>query len=361
MKKVHSLPTFEQWFFLFAGGIILYLFWSLIEPFAVVLLTAGIAAVILAPVDRFILKFVKIQKLTSVILSFAVFALLFVPILVVLLIMAKQASEIIQLLASTDWSQTSEIFNNKYFLMLPEVVKDQLASYDLNLIGRSIAEWAFENVGALFASTTKLILNTFIFFLALYYLLVDRNKIYKLALKLSPLRDSVDSTIAKRIVKTVRSVVFGILLLAIVQGIFAGIGMTIFGVPGSLLWGAVTIIAALVPFVGSSLVLVPAAIYLFITGSTSAAIGLLIWSAVVVGLADNILGPYLIKGTTHMHAFLVLISIFGGIQLFGAVGIIAGPTILAALLSMLELYQSGTIMVPEERKALPKKKKKLKK
>ncbi len=131
--------------------------------------------------------------------------------------------------------------------------------------------------------------------------------------------------------------------------------MTIFGVPGSLLWGAVTIIAALVPFVGSSLVLVPAAIYLFISGSTSAAIGLLIWSAVVVGLADNILGPYLIKGTTHMHAFLVLISIFGGIQLFGAVGIIAGPTILAALLAMLELYQSGTIMVPEKRAVKRKK------
>ncbi len=348
MKKVHSLPTFEQWFFIFIGGIVLYLFWSLIEPFAVVLLTAGIAAIILAPIDRFLYRILKRQKLASVILALGVFALIFVPLLVLLLVMAKQASEIIQLLASTDWSQTSAIFTSKYFTMLPEVVQSQLSQYDLNLVGRSIAEWAFENVGTLFASTTGLILNTFIFFLALYYLLVERNNIYKQAVKLSPLRDSIDTTIAKRVVTTVRSVVFGILLLAIVQGFFAAIGMTIFGVPGSLLWGAVTIVAALVPFVGSSLVLVPAVIYLFITGSTSAALGLLIWSLIVVGLADNILGPYLIKGTTHMHAFLVLLSIFGGIQLFGAVGIIAGPTILASLLAMLELYETGTIITPSK-------------
>lgn len=345
MRKVHTLPTFEQWFFIFMGGVVLYLFWSLIEPFAVVLLTAGIAAIILAPVDRFIYRIIKRQKLASVILALGVFILIFVPLLILLLVMAKQASEIIQLLAAQNWLQ-SDLSSNSYFTKLPMIIQEQLLKHDFSILGRSIAEWAFENVGTLFASTTSLLLNTFIFFLALYYLLVERNNIYKQIIKLSPLRDSIDTTIAKRVVTTVRSVVFGILLLAIVQGFFAAIGMTIFGVPGSLLWGAITIVAALVPFVGSSLVLVPAVIYLFITGSTSAALGLLIWSAVVVGLADNILGPYLIKGTTHMHAFLVLISIFGGIQLFGAVGVIAGPTILAALLAMLELYETGTIMTP---------------
>ena len=114
--------------------------------------------------------------------------------------------------------------------------------------------------------------------------------------------------------------------------------------------GAATVVAALVPLVGSALILVPAVLYLFFTGSTGAALGLLIWSAVVVGLADNLLGPYLIKGTTHMHTFLVLIAVLGGIQAWGYIGIIAGPTILASFLALLELYKSGILMNQPEAK-----------
>ena len=152
-----------------------------------------------------------------------------------------------------------------------------------------------------------------------------------------------DAARLKRIGGAIRGVVFGVLLVAIIQGIVAGVGMTIFGVPGALIWGALTMVAGLVPILGTAIVLIPAILYLFLTGSTVSALGLLIWSVVFVSMIDNLIGPYLIGGRAHLHSFLVLISVLGGLAAFGSVGAIAGPTILAALLGLLELYKSGIL------------------
>ena len=123
----------------------------------------------------------------------------------------------------------------------------------------------------------------------------------------------------------------------------AGIGMTLFGVPGALLWAALIIIVAQVPIFGVSLVLLPAILYLFATGHPEAGIGLLVYSVVVVGMVDNVLSPILIGGKTKMHNLLVLLTILGGIRLFGPIGLIIGPTVLAGLMIVVDLYKSGVL------------------
>ena len=332
--------TIEKWFFILITALVIYLFWSIIQPFALVLLTAAVVAVVISPVERRLNKHLKHDKISAAIISVGAIFFVFVPLLAILLVMINQASDIVQnSINDPAWMKNLEAS----FLPLLDLFPGLFESYNFNQIGTTIASWAVENAGSVFASTTKLLLNTFFFFIALYYILVDRDKLYHEIVVLSPLRDSIDKRLLKRVIKTVRSVVFGVLMLAIVQGIFAGIGLTIFGVPGSLIWGAVTILAALVPLVGSALVMIPAVLYLFFTGSTAAALGLLIWSVVFVGMIDNLLGPYLIKGTTNMHTFLVLLAVLGGIQTFGYVGIIAGPTILASFLALLEIYKSGIL------------------
>ncbi len=344
MTPLPQHMTIEKWFFLLITAVIAYLFWSILQPFALVLLTAAVAAIILAPVDERLNKFLKHPRVSAAIISFGVVVLVFVPMLLLSLVMIKQASEILQhSLSPTGWIEATRTFLAPFLALLPSNVQQFILSYDLNELGLTAARWAFDNIGSVFSSATNLILNTFLFFVALYYLIVDRKRLYHEVLALSPLKDSVDNKILKRVVGTVRSVVFGVLILSFVQGIFAAIGMSIFGVPGALIWGAATIVAALVPVVGVALVLGPAVLYLFFTGSTGAGIGLLIWSVVVVGLADNVLGPYLIRGTTHMHSFLVLVAVLGGIQTFGYIGLIIGPTILAAFLALIELYQSGIL------------------
>lgn len=341
-KPTHM--TIEKWFFLLLTGTVIYLFWRVIQPFALVLLLGAVVAIILSPIETKLRGVIRNGKLSAGIMTFAVLLLVFIPLLILLILMARQASDLVQdSLQDHSWLDQLKPSTSPVFALLPAQIQEQFLAINLTDVGSSVASWAFQNIGGLFSSSTKFILNAFLFFLCLYYLLVDRDRLYKEMLLLSPLENKIDASILKRVVGTVRSVVFGVLLVAIIQGFFAGLGMTIFGVPGALIWGGLTILAALVPLVGTAVVLVPAILYLFFTGSTGAALGLLIWSIVFVSMADNLIGPYLISGSTHMHAFLVLLSVLGGLAAFGAVGGIAGPTILAALLALIELYKSGIL------------------
>lgn len=345
MMHMRNLPqhmTMEKWFFLFVTAVTLFLFWKILEPFILVLIIAGVATVILSPLDRQLNKWLKKPKLSAVLLSIGTFFLVFIPILTILFLMVTQASDLIQTsLYDTAWLTELQTKAKPIIQTLPTVVQKEILSTDLGEIGKSIVTWALENLGSVFSSSTKLILNTFIFFLCLYYLLVNRDHLYKEACLLSPLEDTQDEKLMLRIVNTIRGVVFGVLMVALIQGCVAAIGMAIFGVPGSLIWGALAAIAGLVPLLGTAIILIPAILFLFFTGSTWSAVGLLIWSIVFVSTIDNIIGPSLIGGRAHMQSFLVLISVLGGLAAFGSVGAIAGPTILAALLGLLELYKTG--------------------
>jgi predicted PurR-regulated permease PerM len=307
----------------------------------------------LSPIDKWLKRLIKRPRISAAILSIATFILVFIPLLIVLFLMVTQASELVKTsFTDTSWIDQLKTSVSPLIQALPAPIQQEITSVDMGQIGKSVATWAFENIGTVFSSSTQLILNTFIFFLCLYYLLVNKEHLYKEALLLSPLENGVDEKLVKRVVNTIRSVVFGVLLVAIIQGVVAGIGLTIFGVPGSLIWGALAGVAGLVPLLGTAIVLVPAVLYLFFTGSTMSAIGLLIWSLAFVSTIDNVIGPFLIGGRAHLNSFLVLISVLGGLAAFGSVGAIAGPTILAALLGLIELYKSG-ILTTGKLKAKP--------
>lgn len=344
MPNIPQHMTIEKWFFLLITTLILFLFWQILQPFILVIIVAAVFTVILSPIDKRLKSIIKRPRISAAILATATFFLVFIPLLIVLFSMVSQASELIKTsVTDTSWLDHLKATVSPLIQTLPAPVQQEIASLDMVLIGKSVATWIFENIGNIFSSTTQLLLNTFIFFLCLYYLLVNREHLYKEALLLSPLDDETDKKLIKRIINTIRGVVFGVLLVAGIQGIVAGIGMTIFGVPGSLLWGALAGVAGLIPLFGTALILIPAILYLFFTGSTVSAIGLLIWSVVFVSTIDNLIGPILIGGKAHLNSFLVLISVLGGLAAFGSVGAIAGPTILAALLGLIELYKSGIL------------------
>lgn len=340
----HHRYEITKWFFLIVSAIVLYLFWQIVQPFAIALLTAGVAAIVFAPLHRGMGKWIKNKKLSAILIVLFTFLVIVLPLFFIAILMVQQAADIIQSsIGENGWLQTFDISAHPLFLSLPAFAQERILTLDVAQIGTGIAEWTFQNVGALFQSTARVLFNTFLFFIALYYFLVDRDRIYKEALELSPLKDKLDASIVHRIVITVRSVVFGALIVALVQGALAAIGLTIFGVPGAILWGGLAVIAAQVPLVGLSLIMVPAVVYLFITSTTASAVGLLIWAVVVVGLVDNVLSPYVIEGKTKMHGLLILISILGGLKIFGSIGFIIGPTILAALMVVLELYKAGIL------------------
>jgi len=334
----------SRWFFLLLATVVALLFWQVVAPYAITLVTAAIAAIVLSPLERRVKRIVRHPHLSVVIILAFVFFLLVGPLATLVAVMFDQAFGIVaSTVANPDWVSSFRLEQQPTFQILPEFVRDAVLSLDVVGVLHNVAQWATSNLGAFLQGTTTFILNTFIFFVALYYFLLDRERISKEMLVLSPLRDSVDHEIALRMVQTVRGVIFGSLIVAVVQGILAGIGLTIFGVPGAFLWAALVVIAAQVPMLGTSMVMLPCVAYLFIAGHPGAGIGLFVWSLALVSTIDNMLKPYIVGGRTRMHSLLILISMLGGLQAFGPIGFILGPTILAAFLVMVELYKAGIL------------------
>ena len=181
-------------------------------------------------------------------------------------------------------------------------------------------------------------MGVFIFLVALYYLFKDGHKLKKAVVALSPLRDIYDETIFSKLALAINSVIRGSLTVALVQGILTAVGFAIFGVPNATLWGSVAAIAALIPGIGTALVLLPAIFYLFFNGETFFAVGLFLWGMTAVGLIDNFLGPKLVERGIRLHPFLILLSILGGISFFGPLGFLLGPLALSLFFVLLEIY-----------------------
>jgi len=127
---------------------------------------------------------------------------------------------------------------------------------------------------------------------------------------------------------TVRAVVFGIVLTALAQGVLAGLGYWVAGIPAPALWGVITALISLIPFVGP-VVWIGLSLSLLAHGETQAALGLFLWGALVVSWVDNLIRPLVISGPTRIPFLLVFLGVLGGINAFGLIGLFLGPVLLA--------------------------------
>lgn len=199
-------------------------------------------------------------------------------------------------------------------------------------------EWFLQNLGLVFSNLSKILLSFFVFMIAFYYLLKDGSKIKEFVLTLSPLGDDDDLEILRKLEAATNGVVKGRLLISLVQGALTTLGFLIFGVPNPVLWGSVAAIASLVPGVGTMIVFAPATIFLFLTEGLLPGLGIFAWGVIMVGLADNVLGPTLLGRGTKLHPLLVLLSVLGGLIFFGPIGIFLGPLVVSLLLALLDLH-----------------------
>ena len=222
--------------------------------------------------------------------------------------------------------------------VLPDNLVPETTIGDLENYLNQFYQWIGAHFQVIFTNVLSISGNLFIFVLGLYFFFRDGDKFRKMVLKLSPLNDRYDETILRRMAVSVNSVVKGSLFVAVLQGVLMGIGFWVFGVPNPVLWGMVSVLVSLVPGVGIAITFVPAALYLALSHGLGSAAGIFIWSMCVVGVTDNIVRPLIIERGVAIHPFLILLSVFGGLGLFGIIGFLVGPIILSLLFVLMEMY-----------------------
>lgn len=315
---------------------VLILAFFIYRPYLGAVVLAATFAVIFYPLYRRILKAVgERANIAATITTALVLLIVFVPLLLFGIQIIREA----QPLYAYALDPQNHISN-----VLTTVVQERIRSvapqFSLNLdvYAQQGLRWIVQHIGAAFSSAAKLVLNLFLSLLTLFYLLRDGKKLVGKIIALSPLKDQQDAEIIFRLQTAVNSVIRGSLVIALLQGAVTGIGLWLFGVPNSALWAGVTVLAALVPNLGTSLVLAPSIAYLFLTDHVPASIGLLVWGILAVGLIDNLLGPRLMSRGTRLHPMITLLSVIGGLQFFGPIGYILGPLVASLLFTLLDIY-----------------------
>ncbi len=327
-NEKHSL------YFLFALiGATLILSFFIFRPFLYALILALVCAVIFQPLHKKILTLARGNKgLAAFLTVISILILIITPLVVLGMQVFKEASQLYSFLVSEGGAGAFDTFKG----LVPEGFSLDIATYVRQGTG-----WLVEHLSFIFSSVIKIIIDLFIFMIALYYFLKDGARLKDTVIVWSPLKDSNDEIVLRKLSRAVDSVVKGKLLIALVQAALTAVGFLIFGVPNALFWGTVTAVAALIPAIGTAFVFVPAIIFLFAQGAATAAAGLVIWGAVIVGGADNVLGPKIMGRGLQLHSFVILLSVLGGIAFFGPMGFILGPLTVSLLLALTDIYFSA--------------------
>lgn len=332
--------TFFFAFFAAVAALTAYLF----VPFFEVLALAAIFAVVLSPVYRKVLGVFRgragVSAATTVLL-----ALVFVgiPVSFVGVQVFGEARDV-YLGINSDGDYVTSVVR-----AIEAPIQTVIPSFSINIAGygEALFGWLASHLGPFLSGTAYFIFGFLLMLVALFFFLRDGKRFVEFLLVVSPLDDRHDDEIVHRVGTTVHAVVRGALLVSIAQGILAGIGMALFGVPNATLWGTLAAIAAIIPGLGTGLVIVPAVIYLVMQGGLAAPLGLAAWGIAVVGLVDNILMPYLYSRGASIHPLVILFAVLGGLATFGPLGFLIGPIVVSLFIAVFDLYQKFT----EERQA----------
>ncbi|TAL48885.1 AI-2E family transporter [Patescibacteria group bacterium] len=335
MKGNRSQLIFFTLFVLFVLGLTVLIF----LPYLEILFLALVVAIVFDPFyEKVKQAFGNRATLASLFSVLTVLALILLPIAFFAFLLVSEVSDLsTALLSQGGFGESLSKFTHLLEKALPWVSPESFSA-DLEVYTSKLLSWLVAHLSVFFSGALKVVFGTLLLILALFYFFRDGKRFISSVINLSPLEDSYDRRIVRRVVTAVNSVVRGHLIIGLLQGILTGLGFAIFGVPSPVLFGAVAAIASLVPTVGTALVLVPGILYLFASGASGSALGLTIWGALAVGLIDNLLGPHLIERGVRIHPFLILLSALGGVVFFGPIGFLAGPVTLSLLFALLDMY-----------------------
>ncbi|MDZ4819452.1 MAG: AI-2E family transporter [Planctomycetota bacterium] len=200
--------------------------------------------------------------------------------------------------------------------------------------------------GKLFIS---LVIGFFIMTISLYYFLADGEQMIIGIGKLLPLDLTYQQQLLDQFASVSRAVASATLLSALAQGILAGIGYYFADLGSLFLLTMVTMVAAMIPFVGAAVVWIPCSLWLYFAADRPvAAIGLAIWGGAVVSMVDNLIKPFVLQGQSKLHPLLALLSVLGGAEALGPIGIFVGPMAVAFLQAGLQMLNTELNALKQE-------------
>jgi predicted PurR-regulated permease PerM len=330
---------------LVATAIALYLCWLMLQPFVNVVAWAAVLVIVFYPVHRRLVARTHRPATSALLSSLLVIFTILVPLTLITLAVVNELSNAVNSVhgnVSTFLDpQTSPLgriigwlgqYINIEELRSGDFLKERLKGMTGAIAGRALGF-----VGGL----VGIIVQIFFVVFTMYYLFRDGERFVRAFPDTLPLKREQSERIFERTRDVISASLYGVLVIAAIQGALGGLAFWALGLPSAIVWAVVMTFFSMIPMAGSFVVWVPAAIYLALTGQWGKALILVLWGALVIGTVDNFLRPKLVGERTRLHELFIFFSVLGGLQVFGVVGIVLGPVVLAITLALLDVFRQS--------------------
>lgn len=343
-------PSMILWFFLALFLVSAFMLGWLFWPFISVIVLAAVVTGIFKPVYNFLINR-KIRPLFSSLLTCVlIFIILFIPTFLFVGILSKEAyglylmgkggviSDQIKTLfeSSRILDKTNFILSNFNIDITGEELNKAISE-----LGKVVGLFLFQQASSIASNVLKFLVYFFFMLLVIYYLLIDGDRLISFIIDLSPLPNDQDEKLFQKFKDMAGAVLVGNGLCGMIQGVLGGIVFSLFGLKSAFLWGVIMSLLAFLPIVGIGIVFIPAAVYLILKGRIAAGIFFVVFYIILSGGIEYLLKPKLVGQRVKMHTLLVFFSIIGGLKLFGILGIIYGPLVATAFLTLTDIYYAS--------------------
>jgi predicted PurR-regulated permease PerM len=322
----------------------LFLTW-LFFPFLPILIIGSVVSSIFRPVYIALVK-KMIPVLASIITCFLIFVILFIPISFFVGVISKEAYDI---------AKSPEVIEKiKTLIEQSQVIEKTnilLSFFDIKLTGaelkNAVAEivkitglFLYDQASSIASNVVKFFFNFVIMLIVIFFLLMDGHRFIDFIKDLSPLPDEHDDQLIDKFKETAFAILIINGLSGLVQGTMGGTVFALFGFQSPIVWGLVLGLAAFLPIIGIPAIFIPVAIFLILNDRIGAGIFFIVFALTVSFIVDNLIKPKLLGDRVKIHPLLVFLSILGGLNLFGMLGIIYGPLIVTTFLTLTNIYRS---------------------
>ena len=315
-------------------AVIAVLGFAIALPFMPYIVLAGILTYTLFPIYQFLSQRTGQPGLSAGLAIILALLVMILPTVYLVSELVDQVSGAYTTLKTDSLKQVGDYFSS---LTNGQVDFQEILDAALEQVRQSIVGVAPNILG----SISELLLGLFIMFFVMFYGFREGQGFITYLKELLPLEAGLKDSLFHQMRTVTQAVLYGQVLTAVIQGALGGLGLLVCGVPNALFWGAIMMITAFLPLLGTPLIWVPAGVGLIMDGSMTRGILLLIYGATIVMNIDNFIRPRLVSGRSNVHPVLILIGVLGGLRVFGFIGMLVGPLVLAILVALIKFYEQN--------------------
>lgn len=327
-------------------AIALYVCWRIVQPFTNVILWAVVLAVVFYPMHRRIRIRVRNATGAAILSTLLVVVLILLPATFITIAVVRELAGAADSLqagvqrlsdVSTIPGMGWVLERIRGYVHVDAAAAQKFLAERLQGLGATLAASTLVVVGGAVGAIVQMILVVF----TLFYMFRDGERIRHAAYDVLPLERIQMHDIAVRTRDVIAATIYGVLVISAIQGTLGTFIFWVLGLPSPMLWGVVMFFLSMIPMAGAFLVWVPAAIYLALTGAYMKAIVLVVWGILVIGAIDNVLSPRLVGRRARLHELLVFFAVLGGLEVFGVLGVVLGPVVVAITLALIEMLRQA--------------------